>query len=192
MSPKLLILLIILPYNGLSQKEDSTFFTKLKYRQGVSFKTELADLQLGLDYNYNNWFGLGYRHYQSYNLGLIFRPESKWSALNGKVAYGGFEVGVSQNARFSLRKPIYFSMYASYYGLIALGHSNYKLFDDYINGGRMLIGLSGFKNRFRVSALIGAGVQERKQDLFYSVHTYAAFYPNIMIQLGFFFDKKKD
>jgi hypothetical protein len=178
---------LLINSNLFGQFIDSSYYSNLNYKQGVDLSYSFASHEVGLKYNYLFWNRNGFKNYSAVFSGASFFPNR--NSLGRAVS---FNAGLIYNARFSLQVPCYFSMALSYQGILALDPSNSIFYDDYVNAGKVLIGFNCFYKRMKFQIQSGVGIVEQKQDLVFSVHTYAQVKPEFMIHFGFFFDQKKD
>ena len=170
-----------------AQYIDSSHIRKMEFRQGFDLQYSLISPEIALVYNYQTSPKEGYKNYQNFTLGGSFNLNKE-----GFGSFFGYEIGATHNKRISKFNPLYFSMGIFYHALFSNSDSDHPVFDNYINAGRAMIGLNVFRNRLKLSFTSGLRVQEHKQDLVFSVHTYARFSADFLFKVGFFFDQKKD
>lgn len=153
-----------------------------------------SEAPIGVHYSRHFWSGMGYRNFQEVGLGI------QYGKILSKVLIGEYEsinylqldLRLQHNHRLKLNKLLYFSMNLGYSPLIPLEKGSTSLYDDFVNAGYVNIGLNGFIRRFRAGLYLGANMREAKQDLFYEIHTYARFAPQVSLNFSFSFGKKYD
>ena len=163
---------------------------KFNYQNVFSFQGRYWNAGVGVYYSRNLWSGLGYRNYEQVSIGFNFGKFNftKYQA----VPYIDYDIRIQHNIRLSLKRLLYFHINVGYAPIIPLRREYYIIYDDYINSGYMAVGLNGCIDRFTFGLDLGALVRERKQDLYYSTHTFAEFRPQFKLKFGISFGKRKE
>ena len=185
-----LILALLACHQSTAQNFNFDTLPQFKFQNVISLQGRFGSPAAGVYYSRNLWTGMGYRHYSDVSVGANLGRHS-FSNLNTVPTFD-FDIRLQHNLRLSLKRQLYFSVNLGYSPLIPLKTVETVLFDDYMNCGYAAIGLSGNVKRLSLGFYIGARVIERKQDLYYEIHTYAQFYPQVRVKVGYSFGERKE
>lgn len=185
----LLIVLVILSWNiAHSQSYYLDTLPKFNYMNGVSLQVKTPGSSIGVNYERNFWNGMGYRNYSNISIGGFYG----YSQLVDPRKVVGFDFRAQHNHRLGLKRLLYFSTQVGYSPMLPIKKSTDKLYDDYINSGYISIGLTGYVGHLKMALFSGVGVRETRQELYYSIHTYAQFFPELKLAIGYSFGQKID
>ena len=163
-----------------AQKHYLDTLPKKQFLNGISFQGKAIETAIGIYYSRNLWNGLGFRNYSNVK-----------SAFLGTDKLLGFDRRAQHNHRLSLKRLLYFSMNLGYNPLIPFRKSEDILYDDFINQGYCTIGISGHVKNMGIGFYGGVVIRETKQDLYYSINTFARPYPEFKVMIGYYFGQKK-
>ena len=177
-----------------AQSQNFNFDTlpQFKYKNVISFQGYTSPSAVGLFYSRNFWSGMGYRNYEEVSIGACYGKQGLYDYHNkyDHIPTFSYDLKLQHNMRFSLKRLLYFSIVVGYAPLIPIRESQLATFDDYMNSGYGLIGISGSAKRVVFGLYFGVSITERRQDLFYSVHTYAQVKPHVRLKIGYSFGDK--
>lgn len=190
----LTLIIFLFSIHSSAQNYYTDTLPRFNYQNCISFELKTGTLGAGFLYTRHFLTGLGYHNFKSISLGShiaqysFYDQDYKTTTLRAI----DFDIRLEQNWRPVLSRLIYFTFHVGYSPLIPLEEHPSKVFDDYVNGGYMGLALQLWVKRINIGFYGGASVYEARQDLFFSEHVYARFYPLLRLKLGYSFGERED